>query len=239
MKLSAIVPVLNERAALPLALDALALQPGLHEIIVVDGGSTDGTREWLNGQTWVRVVDGPHGRGNQLNAGARCATGDVLLFLHADSRLPSDAPQQIDKLLANAEVVGGGFLVHFTEQEPAVLRIVAAGINLRTRVSRTATGDQALFARSSAFVAADGFAPWPLFEDVNFVQRLKRLGRFAVAPAYVTTSARRYVTLGVLRTVLLMYALRIGYWGGISPLVLHRWFGDVRSHLTASTGNSK
>ncbi len=233
MKISVIVPVLNERGSLPLALQALAQLPGLHEIIVVDGGSVDGTREWLASQSWARAIDGPRGRGNQLNAGGWHATGDVLLFLHADSRLPADALRQVENVLTDPVVVGGGFLVRFAEREPAILRAVAAGINLRTRLSRTATGDQAIFARSSAFAAVGGIAQWPLFEDVDFVQRLKRLGRFAILPLSVTTSARRYVTLGVLRTILLMYTLRFGYWIGISPFTLHRWFGDVRSHLVA------
>ncbi len=234
MKISIILPVLNERASLPLALHALAQLPDLHEIIVVDGGSTDGTREWLASQSFAHVIDALPGRGNQLNAGGWFATGDVLLFLHADSRLPADALQQVNAVLADKAVVGGGFLVRFAEHEPAILRAVSAGINLRTRISRTATGDQALFARSSAFAAVGGFAPWPLFEDVDFVQRLKRLGRFAVVPAHVATSARRYVAFGVLRTVFLMYALRLAYWMGIAPATLHRWFGDVRSHLVAS-----
>ena len=233
MRVSVIIPVLNEKADLPCALGALEEFPGLYEIIVVDGGSTDGTRELLSGDlsARARVVDGLRGRGNQLNAGARAATGDVVLFLHADTRLPANAVQQITEALSEKEVVGGGFCLRFMENEPWVLRVVAAGINFRTKFFRAPTGDQAIFSRQEAFVAAGGFAQWPIFEDVDFVRRLKRLGRFAIVPSHVTTSARRYIAGGVLRTVLLMYALRVGFWMGVSPFHLHRWFKDVRPHL--------
>lgn len=233
MKLSVVIPVLNEKEVLPETLRTLMELHDVHEIIIVDGGSSDGTREWTathlppNGC----IVDGVRGRGSQLNAGARAATGDVVLFLHADTRLPASAVRKIKELLSNEQVVGGGFLVRFQEYKPWILRLVAGGINFRTRLSRTATGDQAIFTRMEAFVAAGGFAEWPVFEDVDFVQRLKRIGRFAIAPVYATTSARRYITWGVLRTVLLMYGLRIGFWVGISPFRLHRWFKDVRIHL--------
>ena len=232
MRISVIIPVLNEKEDLPQTLRTLAEFRNFYEIIVVDGGSTDGTRESLSNHlpANVRVIDGPRGRGNQLNAGARVATGGVLLFLHADTRLPADALQRISTVLANSEVVGGGFCMRFLENEPWILRVVEAGINLRTRVFRSPTGDQAIFARQGAFAAAAGFADWPLFEDVDFVHRMKRLGSFGISPSRVMTSARRYITWGVLRTVLLMYTLRIGFWMGVSAFHLHRWFSDVRPH---------
>ncbi len=233
MKISIVIPVLNEMEDLPYTLQALTEFPGFDEIIVVDGGSTDGTRDWLshylpkNG----RVIDGPRGRGNQLNAGARAATGDLLLLLHADTRLPATPVEQITVALAEDEVAGGGFYVRFLEREPWTLRVVEAGINLRTRLFRSPTGDQAIFCRQSAFVAAGGFPQWPIFEDVDLVRRLKRVGRLEIVPLPVATSARRYVAWGVLRTVILMYALRISFWIGVSPFRLHQWFKDVRPHL--------
>ncbi len=238
MRISVIIPTVNERENLPETLRALAVFPDLYEIIVVDGGSTDGTREWLSHHLPAngRMMDGPRGRGNQLNTGAQAATGDVVLFLHADTRLPTDAVQRIAEVHANTEVAGGGFCVRFLDDEPWILRVVETGINLRTRLFRSPTGDQAIFARRTAYVAAGGFAQWPIFEDVDFVYRLKRVGRFAVIPAYVTTSARRYVTWGVVRTVLLMYALRVGFWMGVSPFRLHRWFRDVRPHRLRNDG---
>lgn len=238
MRISVIIPTLNERENLPAALRALAEFSGLHEIIVVDGGSTDGTRKWLSHHLPAngRMIDGPRGRGNQLNAGARAATGDVVLFLHADTRLPMNAAHAIRGVLANTEVVGGGFYMRFVEAEPWILRVVETGINSRTRLFRSPTGDQAIFCRREAFASADGLAEWPIFEDVDFVHRLKRLGRFDIVPAQVTTSARRYVAWGVVRTVLLMYALRVGFWMGVSPFRLHRWFRDVRPHLLRNDG---
>jgi rSAM/selenodomain-associated transferase 2 len=233
MRISVVIPVINEKEDLPRTLRALAEFSDLYEVIIVDGGSTDGTREYLSDRlpAHARVIDGPRGRGNQLNAGAHAATGDVVLFLHADTRLPANAVQQITEALSEEKVAGGGFCVRFREDEPWTLRVVTAGINLRTRLFRSPTGDQAIFSRGAAFAAAGGFAQWPIFEDVDFVHRLKRVGRFVVIRSRVTTSARRYVTRGVLRTVLLMYALRVGFWLGVSPFRLHRWFRDVRPHL--------
>ena len=234
MRISVIIPVLNEKEGLPQTLRALEGFTDFYEIIVVDGASTDGTREWLSSHlpSNGKLVDGPRGRGNQLNAGGRTATGDVVLFLHADTRLPANAVQQITDALAEKGAVGGGFCVRFRESRPWILRVVEAGINLRTRLFRAPTGDQAIFSRQNAFIAVGGFAQWPIFEDVDFVHRLKRLGRFAVLPSRVATSARRYIAWGVWRTVFLMYGLRIGFWMGFSPFRLHRWFKDVRPHLT-------
>jgi len=230
MKISVIIPVLNEKNDLPQTLRDLAKFSGFHELIVVDGGSTDGTREWLSTSlpTNVSVIDGCRGRGNQLNAGAQAATGEALLFLHADTRLPEDAIPRITNVLAEPDVIGGGFYLHFLESQPWILRVVSAGINFRTRLLQRTTGDQAIFVRRDSFVAAGGIAPWPIFEDVDFVQRLKRLGCFAIIPAQVATSGRRYITGGVLRTVLLMFALQLFYRIGVSPFRLHRWYKDVR-----------
>lgn len=229
MKLSIIIPVLNERAQLPATLAALTGALLVHEIIVVDGGSTDGTREGLGDHQLVRVIDAERGRGHQLNAGARAATGDALVFLHGDCLLPPEAPSHILQALAGREVIGGCFLVRFVEQSPRSLALVAYGINWRTLLTRTATGDQAIFVRRSVYEAVDGFAAWPLFEDVDFVRRIKRCGRFAVVKAHVTTSARRWIEHGVWRTTFLMYALRLGFYAGISPVKLKGWFQDVRS----------
>jgi hypothetical protein len=131
--------------------------------------------------------------------------------------------------LANDRVVGGCFLIRFAEQYPRSLWLIALGINGRTLLTRTATGDQAIFVRRSAYELAGGFAPWPLFEDIDLVRRIKRLGRFVVQSSTVTISARRWVTHGVWRTTLMMYALRAGYYVGVSPFSLKRWFEDVRT----------
>ena len=227
MKLSIILPVLNERDRMPETLAALARYGWAHEIIVVDGGSTDGTREWLSAQSIARVIDGPRGKGPQANAGGNAATGDVLLFLHADCVPSANAYQQIQQALESG-ASGGCFLVRFVEQRPVTLKFVAAGINWRTRLRRSATGDQAIFVRRTVFKSIGGCPDWPLFEDVELVRRIKRVGHFVVVPSRVTLSARRYLARGIFRTSFLIYALRFGFWLGVSPFTLKKWFDDVR-----------
>lgn len=233
MKISVVIPVFNEKENLPSTLESLTAFPDLFEIVVVDGGSTDGTIESLAGSLpdTAQLVSSECGRGNQLNAGARAANGDILVFLHADTRLPLLAIQEIEQALSDPRVVGGGFRVRFLEERPRILRAVEAGINFRTRFFRDPTGDQAIFCRQSAFARIGGFAQWPIFEDVDFMHRLRGFGRCKIIPSPVFTSARRYIAWGVLRTVFLMWVLRIGYWLGISPFRLHRWYRDVRPHL--------
>lgn len=231
MKLSVIIPALNEREQLPQTVANLQSQILKPEIIIVDGGSTDGTREWLRNQTGIVAIDCERGRGRQQNAGAEIATGDVLLFLHADCLLPENALHLLMSALSDSQIVGGAFLIRFAEQSSRSLNIIAKGINARTIVTRTATGDQAIFARRSAYETIGGFADWPFFEDVKFVTQLKQRGRFVILREPVTISARRYLANGPWRTTCLMYALRIGYWLGIPPIKLYQWFRDVRPHF--------
>ncbi len=231
MKVSVIIPVLNERDCLPATLAPLKIQDWIHEVIVVDGGSTDGTLEWLRPQSGVRIVEAPAGRGIQLNAGAGAATGDALIFLHADSRLPRDTGERLKRALDSPQVAGGCFFVRFASCRPRSLGIVAAGINLRTVLTHSATGDQAIFVRRSVYEGIGGFREWPLFEDVDFVSRMKRVGRFAVIRSRVTVSARRHLHYGVFRTVMLVYFLRLVFWAGASPFKLARWYQDPNAHL--------
>jgi uncharacterized protein len=228
IRCSVILPTLNERESLPQTLRALAGQPWIHEVIVADGGSTDGTREWLATQKSVRLVDAPAGKGNQLNAGARAASGDVFLFLHADCQLPPDAGEQIASALASHTVAGGCFEVRFHTDRSRSLRMVAAGINFRSRLTRAATGDQGIFVRRSIFEEVGGCPDWPLFEDVDLVRRIKKAGSFAVLRSRLLVSPRRHLSRGVFRTVLLIYALRLGFWLGVSPFTLKKWFDDSR-----------
>ncbi len=232
MNISIIIPVLNERDNLPATLEAINSEESdtgrLTEIIVVDGGSTDGTREWLKTQAKVRVLDSARGRGVQLHAGAQAATGEAFLFLHGDCLLPREAPKLMVAALRDNATVGGCFLIGFPEQSSLSLRIIARGINARTIATRTGTGDQAIFVRREVYEALGGFRPWPLFEDVDLVTRLKRQGRFVVLRAVVRISARRWMASGPWRTTFLMYGLRMGYWLGIPPVKLKQWFVDVR-----------
>lgn len=239
MKLSVIIPVLNEQAHLPQTVAALQASMATAEIIVVDGGSTDGTREWLNTQKELFVIAAPRGRGIQLNAGANAASGNVLLFLHGDCVLSANALMLIQQALLPAHIVGGAFLIRFAETRPRSLAIIAKGINARTLVTKTATGDQGIFVRRTVYDAIGGFADWPLFEDVDFVTRIKQRGKFVIVREPITISARRYLTNGPWRTTFLMYALRLGYWFGISPVRLYQWFQDVRPHLSSEEVGSR
>ena len=231
MKLSVIIPVLNEREQLPCAVRALQSQSSDLEIIIVDGGSSDGTREWLQQQSDLIFIEAERGRGIQLNAGAKIASGEALLFLHGDCLLPITAVTAIHHALLSTETCGGAFLIRFAEARPRSLGIIAKGINARTLVTQTATGDQGIFVRRATFASVGGFADWPLFEDVDFVTRLKRCGRFAILREPITISARRYLAFGPWRTTFLMYALRIAYWCGVHPAKLYQRFQDVRPHF--------
>ncbi len=227
MTLTVIIPALNERGGLP---DTVAqVQACLPEadIAVADGGSTDGTREWILERPALSLIDAPRGRGPQMNAGA-AAGGDVLLFLHADCLLPMEAAPQISSALADPATVGGAFGVRFPDGSGAAMHRLARLINFRSRLVSEATGDQAIFVRRAAFEAAGSFPEWPLFEDMALVSNLKRLGRFRLLPAAVTISPRRWEAHGVWRASLLMCLLYVGYKVGVAPKTLKRWFVDVR-----------
>ena len=231
MKFSVVIPVLNERACLPAAVASVRIGIPEAEIIACDGGSTDGSREWLLAQRDVTVLDSPRGKGPQQNAAAARAHGDVFLFLHADSQLPSDAKQRLERALSNTCNVGGCFFVRFVERTPLSLRILAFGMNIRAVLLKRCFGDHALFIRRAVFEHVGGFPEWPLFEDYELVRRMKRAGRFGVIPSPVTISARRFLERGVWRTVMLVFLLQTGFYFGVSPARLKRWFADIRPHL--------
>lgn len=210
------MPVLNEAAGLPAVLQALAPFTACGaQLIVADGGSADATVA-LAQAAGAHVVAAPRGRALQMNAGAQQARAGVLLFLHADTLLPQDADRLIAQALADGTAVWGRFDVRITGQSP-LLRMVAAMMNLRSRWSGIATGDQAIFMTRAAFDAVGGFAAQPLMEDIEMCKRLRRLSHPACLRATVLTSGRRWETRGVWRTVLLMWRLRLAYWCGASP----------------------
>jgi rSAM/selenodomain-associated transferase 2 len=214
--LSIIVPALNEAGSIGQMLGALApLRRHGVEVVVVDGGSTDGTGP-LAGPLADRVVVAPRGRASQQNAGAAAASGDVLLFLHADSRLPEDADRLVLDGLARTGRGWGRFNVRLTGRGP-MLRVVERLISLRSRLSGIATGDQAIFVRRDWFWRAGGFPPIPLMEDVALSRALKRLGPPLCLRQVVLTSSRRWETRGVWRTILLMWRLRLEFWMGADP----------------------
>jgi len=225
MKLSIVIPVLDEAAGIESALQALSTYRtrGV-EVIVVDGGSRDGTVA-LSRPFVDQVVSTPRGRAVQMNAGAAAARGNILLFLHADTRLPDDADRMVIDGLACSSRVWGRFDVRF--DSGGLMRFVAAMMNLRSRLTGIATGDQAIFVTRTTFAAAGGFPPIALMEDVALSARLKRIGRPLCLRARVTTSARRWRGHGTLRTLLLMWRLRLSYFLGADPAKLAQSYGHA------------
>ena len=219
MKLSVIVPMLNEAAVLPELLAHLQpLQRSGTEVLLADGGSTAGSAHMARAAGFT-VIDSPAGRARQMNAGAQQARGDVLLFLHADTRLPEGAARQVTDALSasvgNVAPVWGRFDVRICGQSPW-LRVVARMMNLRSRLSGIATGDQAIFVRRTVFQACGGFPEQPLMEDIELCKRLKRRSPPACLKDPVVTSGRRWESRGVWRTIVLMWRLRLAYWLGAS-----------------------
>jgi rSAM/selenodomain-associated transferase 2 len=225
MDLSVIVPVLNEESVLAATLQS-ARGPGVREIIVVDGGSEDATVEVARSLADV-VRTAERGRAAQMNAGAAVARGDALLFLHADTVLPAGFDAAVLRALADPLVVGGRFDLRLLPSSP-LLWLTGELINLRSRLTRVATGDQAIFVRRRVFAEMGGFPLLPLMEDVAFTTALKRRGRIARLRERVVASSRRWVRDGIVRTILLMWSLRLLYFCGVSPARLHRLYKDAR-----------
>jgi rSAM/selenodomain-associated transferase 2 len=223
VKLSIIVPALDEAAGIAATLEALApLRAERHEVIVVDGGSADATAA-IAAPLADRVIQAPRGRARQMNAGAAIAAGDALLFLHADTRLPEHAAQVVREAL---ERRGWGRFDVRIEGSSRWLAVVAFSMNLRSRLTGIATGDQAMFMRRDVFAGAGGFADIPLMEDVALSARLKAISPPACVAARVVTSGRRWERRGVLRTVLLMWRLRLAYFFGARPEDLARRYAN-------------
>jgi rSAM/selenodomain-associated transferase 2 len=223
-KLSIIVPVLDEGEGIAAALDVLADMRAVGtEVIVVDGGSRDATiqRARLRAD---RVISAQRGRALQMNAGAEKASGDVLLFLHADTRLPTDADHLVLNGLERSGRAWGRFDVRIAGRHP-LFPVIGWLMSMRSRISGIATGDQAIFVRRATFDAAGGFAAIPLMEDIALCKRLKRISRPLCLRDRVITSGRRWEQHGVLGTILLMWRLRLAYFFGADPKHLARQYG--------------
>lgn len=203
---SVIIPVYNEAKALPAALAALASQAGDHEVVVVDGGSTDATRALVRGCPNIRLVCAGKGRGMQMNAGAHIARGEWLLFLHADTRLPDGALARLDALAAEPDCEGGAFRHRFMQRH-WLLRLVSFVQNARCRITRVYFGDQAIFVRAAMFRRLGGFPEVPILEDVLFCEKLRRVTRPRLLPDAIRTDARRFLECGIVRTSLRALAI--------------------------------
>lgn len=225
--LSIVIPALNEAATIATALAPLqALRAKGHEVIVVDGGSVDGTLELACGLA-DRVMSAERGRARQLNAGVRVASGDVVLLLHADTILPAQADERIEAALSASKRVWGRFDVRI-DGGSGWLPIVGAMMNLRSRWTGIATGDQAMFAARDALAAIGGVPDLPLMEDVALSKKLRRLSPPACLRDQVTTSGRRWVANGAMRTIMFMWGLRLAFFLGVSPDRLARAYYPTR-----------
>lgn len=229
--LGIVLPVLDEGAGLAGRLEGLQpLRSRGARVVVADGGSTDET--WAVATAWADdVVLAPRGRGAQMNAGARACGCEVVLFLHADTALPADADHLIREALSGG-AAWGRFDVRI-DGPHTMLRVVERAINLRSRLTGIATGDQAMFVRRDVFERLGGFADIPLMEDVDLSARLKRMSRPACISQPVGTSARRWEKHGVWRTILLMWRLRAQYFLGVEPQALADRYGYSRRPVPA------
>ena len=222
MTVSVVIPTLDEAAHIEGTLTSVASQPGPKEVLVVDGGSTDETCALASPH--ARVLTAPRGRARQMNAGAAAASGGVLLFLHADTRLPPGALDAVRQALRDGAVAGGCFRTTF-DADGFWMRVWS--LRLWMRWHRLAFGDRAPFARRAAFEAVGGFPEQPIFEDLELVRRLRRQGRFAFLDAAVVTSARRFHRNGPLRQQLRNLALWSAWALGLPAPWFKRFYPDA------------
>lgn len=227
-KISIIIPMLNEKEMLRRTLDQLERFPSA-EIIIVDGGSTDGTvailQAWLDRHSSQArlVLYCERGRARQMNAGAKQATGEIFLFFHADSLLPEGAIDAILEVSGSPGVVGGAFRFRI-DSDIFFLKTIEKLANLRSRVFKLPYGDQGLFVRREVFERLGGYADLPLMEDVDFIRRLKKEGKVVLVKEEITTSPRRWFQEGIYYTSLRNFFLLALYLGGVSPRRLARWY---------------
>jgi rSAM/selenodomain-associated transferase 2 len=227
-RLSVIIPCLDEGALVRPALRALQpLRDQGCELLLVDGGSRDGSPQLAVGLVDRLLCSAP-GRARQMNAGASLASGEILWFLHLDSRIPADAARLILAGLAQSGRGWGRFDIRLSGDRPS-LRLVAAMMNLRSRLSGIATGDQGIFVRRDWFQSLGGYAEIPLMEDVEFSRRCKRRGPPLCVPTPLVTSSRRWERDGVWRTIALMWRLRLAYFLGADPAQLARRYRPCAS----------
>jgi rSAM/selenodomain-associated transferase 2 len=232
VRISIIVPVLNESAIIRDFLAHLRKAAPECEVVIADGGSTDETMK-LSAGLADRFTSAPLGRGGQMNAGAQIASGDVLWFLHADCRIAADAVSKIRGGLSDSSTVGGCFRLRIMPRR-WVYRLRDAVGNTAVDFGGVALGDRGIFCRRAAFESAGGFANLPILEDADFYSRLRRGGSVRQVPSFIETSARRYEELGAVRTAI-FYALIVVFYGlGVPVATLHRLYRSYVNHYSPS-----
>ncbi|HEY9605774.1 MAG TPA: TIGR04283 family arsenosugar biosynthesis glycosyltransferase [Allocoleopsis sp.] len=220
-KISIVIPVLNEAIAIRAVLAQVLDRPNV-EAIVVDGGSEDDTVA-IAQTMGVKVISTTAGRARQMNAGAAVATGDILLFLHADTQLPPNFDRFVRQALQKPGTVAGAFELRIDAQLRGV-KLIERMVNWRSHFLSMPYGDQAIFLKKSVFTELDGFPDLPIMEDFELIRRLKRLGQIAIVSAPVLTSGRRWQKLGVVKTTLINQLVIVGYFLGVPPSELVRWY---------------
>ena len=221
MQVSVVIPTLNESNLIRQSVQSVR-SAGIDDIIVADGGSTDGTRE-MAATLGCRVTLSAQGRGIQQNQGARLAQGDILLFLHADSSLSDGCLPQLYKAFHRSQVIGGAF-EHHIDADGVLYRAIEKGNALRVRVFRMAYGDQAIFVHRQPFEQLGGFPSIPIMEDVQLMRRLRRRGQIVLLPGPIRTSSRRWQRHGILRQTICNWFLLAAEQVGISPNELARFY---------------
>jgi rSAM/selenodomain-associated transferase 2 len=222
--ISIIIPTLNEETTMLDLAASLGRLRGEFEVIVCDGGSLDATVE-LARQCGLRVIEAPRGRGPQMNAGARLAEGETLIFLHADTRLPENALEVIAGALADEEVCGGNFRLIFggDSREARLLTRIYSLL----RMGGMLYGDSAIFTRRGVFDSLGGYREYPIFEDCDLYRRMRRMGKFTLLDACATTSSRRFEGRFI-RTFALWSLMQVLYWLGVNPNFLNRLYKPLR-----------
>jgi rSAM/selenodomain-associated transferase 2 len=227
MTVSVIIPTLNEATTIEHTLQRLQ-HPAFTEVLIVDGGSQDETlARAAKAAPQARLLSSPKGRARQMNTGAAASSGDILLFLHADTLLPQTAGDDIVVALQDPHVIGGRFDVRL-DSDTTWLWLVSRLMNFRSRVTSIVTGDQALFVRRPVFQAVGGFPDIPIMEDIALSMQLKQKGRIAAIDSCVLTSARRWRRYGTARTIMLMWVLRLLYFAGVPAARLKQWYPETR-----------
>ncbi|MGW8193024.1 MAG: TIGR04283 family arsenosugar biosynthesis glycosyltransferase [Desulforhopalus sp.] len=230
--ISVIIPALNEKRSLPRTLAVLVGHPGT-EIIIVDGGSDDGTPAVAE-RCGCKIYTGPRNRSQQMNIGAENSSGDILLFLHADTLLPDNFPQAVHRALGAENVAAGAFSLSF-DNAARSLRCIAWGANLRSRIFQLPYGDQGIFTSRARFDAVGGFPEMEIMEDFVFIREMQRMGRIVTVAEKVTTSARRWQSIGIIKTTLINQLIICGHSLGVSHGTLAHWYRRARGTATIPT----